>query len=72
MPEAGLGTDWPSGYKDIAPWYDYVGDICCIRGTGRRHTHLPDSVFLPPMEMNALKKHFTKGLINNHNKEPYG
>ena len=56
----GHGTDWPIRYKDIAPWYDYVEKFVGISGQAEGIPHLPDSVFLPPMEMNCIEKHFAQ------------
>ena len=54
----GIGVDWPIRYKDIAPWYDYVERFAGISGQAEGLPHLPDGIFLPPMEMNALERHF--------------
>jgi choline dehydrogenase-like flavoprotein len=62
----GIAVDWPIRYADIAPWYDYVEDFAGISGQAEGLPQLPDSKFLPPMEMNcaeqdvreALAKHF--------------
>jgi len=56
----GHGTDWPIRYKDIAPWYDYVEKFVGISGHPEGIPHLPDSIFLPPMEMNCIEKHFAQ------------
>ena len=56
----GHGTDWPLRYKDIAPWYDYVESYVGITGQAEGIPHLPDGVFLPPMEMNCIEKNFTE------------
>ncbi len=54
----GIGVDWPIRYRDIAPWYSYVEKFVGISGTRDGIPHLPDGEFLPPMEMNAVEKHF--------------
>ncbi len=62
----GIAVDWPIRYKDIAPWYDYVEDFVGISGQAEGLPQLPDSKFLPPMNMNcaeltvrdAVQKHF--------------
>jgi len=62
----GIAVDWPIRYADIAPWYDYVEDFAGISGQAEGLPQLPDSHFLPPMEMTcveqdvreALAKHF--------------
>lgn len=56
----GHGTDWPIRYKDIAAWYDYVEQFVGISGQAEGIPHLPDSIFLPPMEMNCIEKHFAQ------------
>lgn len=62
----GIGIDWPIRYADIAPWYDYVEEFVGITGEALGLPQLPDSKFLPPMEMTcaeqtvrqAVAKHF--------------
>jgi choline dehydrogenase-like flavoprotein len=54
----GHGVDWPIRYKDIAPWYNYVESFIGVSGQAEGIPHLPDSIFLPPFEMNAVEKHF--------------
>jgi choline dehydrogenase-like flavoprotein len=49
----GIAIDWPIRYADIAPWYDYVESFIGITGQALGLPHLPDSVFLPPMELNC-------------------
>ena len=65
----GISVDWPIRYKDIEPWYDYVEDFVGISGQAEGLPQLPDSKFLPPMEMtcaelvvkDALPKSFNDG-----------
>lgn len=52
----GIGVDWPIRYKDIAPWYDYVEQFAGISGEALGLPQLPDSKFLPPMELNCTEK----------------
>lgn len=54
----GYGVDWPIRYKDLAPWYDYVESFIGISGQAEGIPHLPDGIFQPPFEMNAVEKHF--------------
>lgn len=62
----GIAIDWPIRYADIAPWYDYVEDFIGITGEALGLAQLPDSKFLPPMQLNcaelvvkdAVAKHF--------------
>ena len=51
----GLGVDWPIRYKDIEPWYNYVEDFIGVSGQAEGLPQLPDSKFLPPMEMNCAE-----------------
>lgn len=53
----GHGVDWPIRYKDIAPWYTYVEKFAGISGESLGLPQLPDSHFLPPMELNCVEKH---------------
>ncbi|MBI3719933.1 MAG: GMC family oxidoreductase [Sphingobacteriales bacterium] len=54
----GHGVDWPIRYKDIAPWYDYVERFIGVSGSKENIPQLPDGIFQPPFEMNAVEKHF--------------
>lgn len=63
----GIAIDWPVRYKDIAPWYDYVEKFAGISGQNEAIPHLPDGVFLPPMEMNCVEKS-VKARIEEHYK----
>ena len=58
----GIGVDWPIRYADIEPWYDYVESFVGISGEALGLPHLPDSKFLPPMELSAGEKAFKEGL----------
>jgi choline dehydrogenase-like flavoprotein len=53
----GHGVDWPVRYADIEPWYDHVEPFVGISGSVEGLPQLPDSKFLPAMEMNCLEKH---------------
>lgn len=58
----GIGIDWPIRYKDIAPWYDYVERYVGISGEALGLPQLPDSQFLPPMELNCVEQHLRDSL----------
>ncbi|MCA6078909.1 GMC oxidoreductase [Fulvivirga sedimenti] len=58
----GYGVDWPIRYKDIESWYTYVEKFAGISGEALGLPQLPDSHFLPPMELNCVEKH-VKGRI---------
>jgi choline dehydrogenase-like flavoprotein len=52
----GIAVDWPIRYAEIAPWYDYVEEFAGISGEALGLAQLPDSKFLPPMELNCTEK----------------
>jgi choline dehydrogenase-like flavoprotein len=52
----GIAIDWPIRYKDIEPWYTYVEKFAGISGSKENLPQLPDSHFMPPMEMNCVEK----------------
>ena len=54
----GIAVDWPVRYKDIAPWYSKVEDFIGVSGEALNLPQLPDSDFLPAMEMNCVEEHF--------------
>ena len=58
----GIGVDWPIRYRDIEPWYDYVEDFIGISGQSEGLSQLPDSRFLPPMELNCGERFVRDGL----------
>lgn len=58
----GHGIDWPIRYRDIEPWYTYVEKFAGISGEAMGLPQLPDSHFLPPMELNCVEKEL-KGRI---------
>lgn len=55
-----IAVDWPIRYRDIEPWYTYVEKFVGISGQALGIPHLPDSHFLPPMEMNIVEKNVKK------------
>ena len=52
----GIAIDWPVRYKDIEPWYTHVEKIAGVSGSKEGLAELPDSHFLPAMEMNCVEK----------------
>lgn len=52
----GYGVDWPIRYKDLESWYTYVEKFAGISGEALGLSHLPDSHFLPAMELNCVEK----------------
>ncbi len=65
----GHGTDWPIRYADLAPWYSYVERFAGISGSVENIPVLPDSEFLPPMEMNILEKQVAQRIEAHYKKE---
>jgi choline dehydrogenase-like flavoprotein len=47
----GYGADWPISYDEMVPYYELVERYVGISGQAEGLPQLPDSVFLPPMEM---------------------
>jgi choline dehydrogenase-like flavoprotein len=58
----GIAVDWPIRYQDIEPWYTYVEKFAGISGEKLGLPQLPDSEFLPPMEMYHIEKEVRKRL----------
>ncbi|MEO9004587.1 MAG: GMC family oxidoreductase [Ginsengibacter sp.] len=52
----GIAIDWPIRYKDIESWYTYVEKFAGISGSKEDLPQLPDSHFMPAMEMNVVEK----------------
>ncbi len=63
----GFGVDWPIRYRDIEPWYSYVEKYIGISGEALNLPQLPDSHFLPPMELNCVENHLKESIANSHN-----
>jgi choline dehydrogenase-like flavoprotein len=64
----GFGTDWPIRYSDLAPWYSYVEKFAGISGRKEGLAQLPDSEFLPPMDMNCVEEHVSRQLKTKLNR----
>lgn len=54
--EDGTAVDWPVRYKDIAPWYEKVETYIGVSGEALGLPQLPDSNFLPMMELNCVEQ----------------
>ena len=63
----GHGVDWPIRYKDLVPWYEKVEQFVGISGKAEGLPQLPDSIFIPPIELNCVEKEFQKGVADNYN-----
>ncbi len=62
----GISVDWPIRYKDIKPWYSYVEKFAGISGEALGLPQLPDSEFLPPMDMFFVEKEVRKRIEKNY------
>ena len=62
----GIGVDWPIRYNDIAPWYTHVEKYIGVSGEALNLPQLPDSEFLPPMELNCLENHVKESITSNY------
>jgi len=62
----GIAVDWPIRYKDLEPWYTYVEKHVGISGEALGLSHLPDSVFLKPMELNCVEEHLKKEISEKY------
>ena len=58
----GFGEDWPITYEELIPYYERVERYIGLSGRKEGLAHLPDSVFLPPMEPNCGEKHFEQAV----------
>jgi len=62
----GYDVDWPISYEEMVPYYEEVERYVGISGQAEGLPQLPDSIFMPPMEMtcgetalrNAVKDKF--------------
>ncbi len=67
----GIAIDWPVRYKDIEPWYSYVEKFAGVSGSKEGLPELPDSEFLPAMDMTCVEKDMAqriKKLYDGHRK----
>jgi choline dehydrogenase-like flavoprotein len=67
----GIAVDWPVRYKDIEPWYSYVEKFAGVSGSKEGLPELPDSEFLPAMDMTCVEKDMAqriKKLYDGHRK----
>lgn len=60
----GIAVDWPIRYADVAPWYDRVERFIGVSGEALGLTQLPDSQFLPPMDLNCVESHLRDSLAS--------
>jgi glucoside 3-dehydrogenase (cytochrome c) catalytic subunit len=62
----GIAIDWPIRYKDIAHWYDYAESFIGVSGNADGIMQLPDGIYQPPFEMNAVEKYFKEKIENKY------
>ncbi len=65
----GHGVDWPIRYADIEPWYDHVERFIGVSGQAEGLAHLPDSRFLPPMDLNCAERVVREGVARAYGGE---
>ncbi len=65
----GVAVDWPIRYRDIEPWYDRVERFIGVSGQALGLSHLPDSRFLPPMEMTCAERFVRDGMARAYGDE---
>ena len=57
----GLGSNWPIGYEDVAPYYDKVDKLIGVFGTKENFPNEPNGYFLPPPKPRLHELYFIKG-----------
>lgn len=65
----GIAIDWPIRYEDLAPWYSYVEKFAGIQGSKEGLEVLPDSEFMPAMELNCVEKEVKKRMESHFKNE---
>ena len=60
----GVAVDWPIRYRDVDPWYDHVENFIGVSGQAEGLAQLPDSKFLPPMQLNCVETHLKRSLAD--------
>ena len=62
----GYSIEWPIGYEDLAPWYNYVERFIGISGNKDGLDTLPDGEFLPPWEMNKVEREMANLIMDKY------
>ena len=62
----GVAVDWPIRYDDLAPWYSYVERFAGIQGSKQGLDVLPDSEFLPAIDMHIVEKDLAAKLKDHY------
>jgi choline dehydrogenase-like flavoprotein len=58
----GAGVDWPIDYDELAPWYSHVERLVGISGSKEGLPQLPDSDFLPAVNMSCAEQFLRKAV----------
>ena len=61
-----IAVDWPIRYADIAPWYSKVEKFVGISGESLGLRQLPDSEFLPPMDLTCAEQELKDQIAENY------
>lgn len=61
----GYDQPWPISYKDLEPYYDQVEEFVGISGSYENLEQLPDSRFLPAMNMTCGERLLKKAVESN-------
>jgi choline dehydrogenase-like flavoprotein len=61
----GYDQPWPISYKDLEPYYDQVENFVGISGSHEKLEQLPDSRFLPAMNMTCGERLLKKAVESN-------
>jgi choline dehydrogenase-like flavoprotein len=61
----GYDQPWPISYQDLEPYYDRVEDFVGISGSYEKLEQLPDSRFLPAMNMTCGERLLKKAVESN-------
>jgi len=64
----GYGEDWPVSYSELVPYYEKVEKYVGISGQAEGLPQLPDSIFLPPMEMTCAEERMRAALKTKMNR----
>ncbi len=63
----GHAVDWPIRYKDIEKWYSHVEKFAGISGSKEGMAQLPDSEFMPPMDLTCVEKDVAARIKKEYN-----
>ena len=67
-----FGDDWPLSYEEMAPYYDRVERFVGISGQAEGLPQLPDSRFLPPMDLTCGEEILKKAIGDRAHRQRRG